>query len=175
MDFVSASRLSEHNEIKRKCALITQNLLFVQDFCQDIIQSGGAEILQYYKSQVVLGLLRGVAASLLLTANLIAGTTCSFVFIVLAKVLPSPLSEGCMWVVRVLVWVHAYGIRLGLRYVSGVRWTIDCPDDYSSSSRYVMMVNHRSQMDILCLMAACVDRLPPMKFFLKRSLMYGNQ
>ncbi|MEC8977471.1 MAG: acetyltransferase [Pseudomonadota bacterium] len=120
----------------------------------------------------MLGLLRGVAASLLLTANLIAGTTCAFVFILLAKVLPSPLSAGCMWLVRVLVWMHAYGIRLVLRYVSGVRWTMDCPDDGFSSSRYVMMVNHRSQMDILCLMAACVDRLPPMKFFLKRSLMY---
>ena len=42
------------NLLRKKCLLvggtIQENLLFVQEFCQDIIQSGGAEILQYYKS-----------------------------------------------------------------------------------------------------------------------------
>jgi len=74
--------------------------------------------------------------------------------------------------IDVLIGLHSKHIRLILTRVCGVQFDCFLPRDLSMDTSYVMVVNHRSHVDILVILAVFYDRVPDVKFFLKQSLLW---
>ncbi len=59
-----------------------------------------------------------------------------------------------------------------LRYISGVRITIDTVGDLQSSQSYLVICNHQSYADIIVLQKVLNYKIPFLKFFLKQALIW---
>lgn len=121
----------------------------------------------------MLGNVRAVVAYGLLTINLVVGTTLVFVLSLLKVICPlAVVSEGVAFAITQLTGYHARNIRRILEVVCGLELQVKIPAAIDLDGCYTLVANHRSLVDILVLIASGVDALPPLKFFLKRSLMY---
>lgn len=74
--------------------------------------------------------------------------------------------------VSCLVALHAKNIRYVLERFSGVEFDFKLPDNFSVDESSIVIVNHQSHVDILIFTASFFDKIPQIKFFLKRSLQY---
>ena len=117
-------------------------------------------------------LLRASAVILLLTLNLVVCSTLAFCTYLIHYMTNKLLDRYCSYLLDALVFIHAYIIRLVLHYVCGVMIIHNTDEAIDPMGQYTIMANHQSHMDILMLIAFGVGKLPPLKFFLKRSLMY---
>lgn len=67
-------------------------------------------------------------------------------------------------------WVRTNG--LWMQAVERPRWQIRCPDDLHYHGWYLVSSNHQSWADILILQRVFLGKIPFLKFFLKKELIY---
>lgn len=71
-----------------------------------------------------------------------------------------------------LIHLHSRNLRFILVRICGVDLSCHLPESLSSVRSYVMVINHRSHVDILVILATFYDKIPDVKFFLKSSLFW---
>ena len=71
-----------------------------------------------------------------------------------------------------LIRLHSRNLRCILTSVCGVTFHRYFSRVLCQDKSYVMVVNHRSHVDILVILAVFYDQIPNVKFFLKRSLLW---
>lgn len=126
-----------------------------------------------------MGLTRMLQAGKGCLAATILGTN---VLVVFSMMIPFALVKLCLPlpavrkpVDRVLnrlaeTWIHINGWWMGL--VGQVRWDVEGVDALRRGGWYLVGSNHQSWVDILVLQKALTGRIPLLKFFLKRELIY---
>jgi 1-acyl-sn-glycerol-3-phosphate acyltransferase len=83
-----------------------------------------------------------------------------------------PVVRACR---RAAEWIAASWIRFnvaGLRVAERMTWQVTVPDDLQRRGWYLVTSNHRSAVDIVILQWLFLDRIPMLKFFLKRELFW---
>ena len=117
---------------------------------------------------------RFLVAFFLLWVNLCVVTVLIFACHAMA-LLVRPFSvprQFCLNGVETILWWHAKVIALILNHVSRLRFVHSVHATWAQDQSYLMVLNHRSQADILVAMAFFYDKTPNMKFFMKQSLLY---
>lgn len=119
------------------------------------------------------GPLQGSILFLLLTVNTI---TCSLVLYVVALVkLLVPIHGwriACSRLADVIAkgWVGFNS--LGLKLSKNVRWDVQGIDGLQPDAWYLLVANHQSMVDIVVLQTIFHRKIPPLKFFLKKELIW---
>lgn len=74
--------------------------------------------------------------------------------------------------IDLLIQLHSANLRYILTYCCGVSFNHYFLSQLRQDKSYIMVINHRSHVDILVILAVFYDKIPDVKFFLKRSLLY---
>ena len=61
-------------------------------------------------------------------------------------------------------------ITMSLKLLHNLKWEFDIPDDVDTNSWYIAISNHQSWADIFILLAAGHNKIPLLKFFMKKEL-----
>jgi 1-acyl-sn-glycerol-3-phosphate acyltransferase len=83
-----------------------------------------------------------------------------------------PVVRACR---RAAEWIAASWIRFnvaGLKVAERMTWQLTLPDGLDRRGWYLVTSNHRSAVDIVILQWIFLDRIPMLKFFLKRELFW---
>ncbi|MEK6807123.1 MAG: acyltransferase [Pseudomonadota bacterium] len=116
----------------------------------------------------------GIAAYSVLMANLILwggvmiGLAALFRFLIPIPAFGRACSRFAVWMAS--NW--ASGNRLIYRLFHDVRWEVDIRGELDPNKSYLLICNHQSWVDILLLFDIFHTRLPLVRFFLKRQLLY---
>jgi len=116
---------------------------------------------------------KGGLASFLLAANVLIVFLAMTPFALLKLCLPfAPVRKPLDRILNRLAetWIHINGWWIGL--VGTVRWDVQGVDALRRRGWYLVGSNHQSWVDILVLQRALTGRIPLLKFFLKRELLY---
>lgn len=81
-------------------------------------------------------------------------------------------SNALLSMIDMIVYRHSMHLRMILETICRVQFTGFGVDQLSQDQPFIMVINHRSHVDIMIIFAFFYDRIPNVKFFLKRSLMY---
>ncbi len=116
---------------------------------------------------------KGCLASFILGANVLIVFLAMTPFALLKLCLPFAAARKPLD--RVLnrlaeTWIAANGWWIGL--VGRVRWDVQGADALNRQGWYLVGSNHQSWVDILVLQKVLTGRIPLLKFFLKRELLY---
>ena len=121
----------------------------------------------------MLAVLRGGLASLILVLNTLIGVTCMMPFALLKLLLPfdamrhltdralNAIATG--WIDVNNAWIEVVG---------RTRWDVQGLEGLEPGGWYLVSSNHQSWVDILVLQKIFNRRIPLLKFFLKRELMW---
>ena len=90
----------------------------------------------------------------------------------LAYILGSGVRSVLYAAIDALIYWHSVNLRCILQRICGLRFDAFLQPSLRQDKPYVMVINHRSHVDILIILAFFYDRIPNVKFFLKRSLLY---
>ena len=117
--------------------------------------------------------LRGVIASLLLGLNTCFWAALLFPLTLLKLI--SPFRRLRRWIGKALAhigegWIG--GNKLWMDRVQRTRWQVSGIQDLQRDASYLITANHQSWVDILVLQYQLNRRIPLMRFFLKRELIY---
>jgi 1-acyl-sn-glycerol-3-phosphate acyltransferase len=116
--------------------------------------------------------LRGVLTMLLMVLNLVIWATPLYL-VAIVKLLPfGRLRVHCD---RLLVWLAQNwisGNQLVFRLTQNIRWDVEGVDGLQRREWYLVVCNHQSWVDILVLQGVFNRRIPFLKFFLKRELIW---
>ncbi|MBA2881211.1 1-acyl-sn-glycerol-3-phosphate acyltransferase [Desulfosalsimonas propionicica] len=119
------------------------------------------------------GPLRGAIALLLYTGNTVGAFTTLLPFVILKTLIPH---EGTRhFLTRILTgiaWIWIYINSLILRITQDIAWDVQGVDGFDATASYLLLSNHRSWADILVLQHIWKRRIPFLKFFLKRQLIW---
>lgn len=116
---------------------------------------------------------KGCLAAMILGVNVLVVFSMMIPFALLKLCLPLPAVRKP--VDRILnrlaeTWIQINGWWMGL--VGRVRWDVEGVDALRRGGWYLVGSNHQSWVDILVLQKALTGRIPLLKFFLKRELIY---
>ncbi|HJW51282.1 MAG TPA: acyltransferase [Burkholderiaceae bacterium] len=121
----------------------------------------------------MLAVLRGGLASLILVLNTLVGVACMMPFALLKLLLPFDVMRhltdralnaiATSWIDVNNAWIDA---------VSRTRWDVQGLEGLEPGGWYLVSSNHQSWVDILVLQKIFNRRIPLLKFFLKRELMW---
>lgn len=124
-------------------------------------------------SSVIVSSLKGIAASLVLTANILSAFSILFPLALIKFILPfqvvrkviDPVLNGLAewWVMVNAAWMKA---------VQPHPWEITGLNNFKRKGWYLVSSNHQSWVDILVLQRVFSNRIPLLKFFLKFELLY---
>ncbi len=78
------------------------------------------------------------------------------------------LTRSLMWIAE--NWIAANALILGV--VNDTRWTLSGLEDLSRDEWYLVLVNHQSWVDIVVLQTLFNRRIPLLKFFIKKQLVW---
>jgi len=116
--------------------------------------------------------LRGIVTMTLIVLNLLFWATPLYL-LALLKLLPSGrLRMHCD---RALVWLAQNwisGNQLIFRLTQDIRWDVEGVDGLKRKDWYLVICNHQSWVDILVLQGVFNRRIPFLKFFLKKQLIW---
>ncbi len=116
--------------------------------------------------------LRGALTMLLIVLNLVFWATPLYL-VAFVKLLPfGRLRVHCD---RLLVWLAQNwisGNQLVFRLTQNIRWDVEGLDGLQRREWYLVVCNHQSWVDILVLQGVFNRRIPFLKFFLKRELIW---
>lgn len=115
--------------------------------------------------------IRGVLTSLVVLANLIFWCT-PFYVLALIKLLPvPPLQTLCFRGLEVLagMWIDGNGVIARLQ---GVRYDVRGTDGLEHDQWYLIGTNHVSWVDVVALQYAFNHKIPFLRFFIKRQLIW---
>lgn len=121
----------------------------------------------------VLDTAKGCAAALILGANILIVFSAMMPFAMIKLLFPAkPVRRILDRILNKLAesWIRVNGWWIAL--VQRVRWDISGVSGLKPGGWYVVSSNHRSWVDILVLQKVFTGRIPLLKFFLKRELMY---
>lgn len=110
-------------------------------------------------------------ATLLLTLNIVFWCSILFVAALLRLLLPPllPLFERLMIIIADS-WIYSNGLWMQL--TQDMQWDIAGVDQLQYRGWYLVTSNHQSWVDILVLQRVFWHKIPFLKFFLKKELMY---
>jgi 1-acyl-sn-glycerol-3-phosphate acyltransferase len=116
----------------------------------------------------------GIIALFLYAINLIATATILLVTGLITLIIPyKPLKKTFGWFSYVFfptLWV-GFNNRI-MRLTTRTQWDIQTPDSLDLKGRYLMVCNHQSWLDILVLESVFYRKLPMLKFFMKKELLW---
>lgn len=119
------------------------------------------------------GPVRGAVALLLYTANTVGGVGTLIPFILLKAVIPHEgVRHGLTRVITCGAWGWVYINSFILRITQEIAWDVEGLEGYNPASSYLVISNHRSWADILVLQHLWKGRIPFLKFFIKRELIW---
>ncbi|HKM36140.1 MAG TPA: acyltransferase [Thiopseudomonas sp.] len=118
-------------------------------------------------------LLRGIIASLLLVLNTLFWCWPLFIFALLKVVLPfAPIQRSLRfamhWIAESWIAVNSFWMRL----VQPIEWDVEGLEKLDLTHSWMVTSNHQSWVDILALQYQFNRRLPFLKFFLKKELIW---
>ena len=119
------------------------------------------------------GPLRGAIALLLYAINTIGCFTTMTPIIVLKII--SPHAGFRLWLTRGLVFLGTTWISINsliLRITQTIRWDVQGLEGFDPRASYLVVSNHRSWADILIIQHLLNHRIPYLKFFLKKELIW---
>ncbi len=117
--------------------------------------------------------LRGIIASLLLAFNTLFWCWPLFALALLKLILPfAPVQRGLRfamhWIAESWIAVNSFWMRL----VQPIEWDVEGLDKLDLTHSWLVTSNHQSWVDILVLQHQFNRRLPFLKFFLKKELIW---
>jgi 1-acyl-sn-glycerol-3-phosphate acyltransferase len=121
----------------------------------------------------LLAAMRGIFASAILGANVLVVCALMVPVALVKLLLPLPAVRRVTdhWLNNLATgWITINNLWIAL--VNQVRWDVELPDGLSPRGWYLVASNHRSWVDILVLQRVFTRRIPFLKFFLKRELLY---
>ena len=116
---------------------------------------------------------RGLIASALLTLNTLLWCGLLFLFALAKLFMPAPSARAT--VDRILNWIATQwvsGNSAWMRLTQSTQWDVAGLDDLAYRGWYLVNCNHQSWVDVLVLQHLLNHRIPMLKFFLKRQLIY---
>jgi 1-acyl-sn-glycerol-3-phosphate acyltransferase len=124
-------------------------------------------------SVAVLNALRGASLLILLTLNLFLWGTPLLLISLFKFVMPTAALRG--EVVKVLVWLAerwSFCNSALARLFLPTRWTIEGAIPQDRNGHYLIISNHQSWVDIIAILHLFNGRIPFIRFFLKRELIW---
>ncbi|MFP4194805.1 MAG: acyltransferase [Desulfobacterales bacterium] len=119
------------------------------------------------------GPIRGIIAFLLYTANTIGGVFTMIPFVVLKVIIPHEETRHQLTrVITAIAWIWVNINSLILYATQKIRFDVEGLEGYNPRSSYLIISNHRSWADILMLQHLWKHRVPFLKFFIKRELIW---
>lgn len=117
-------------------------------------------------------LLTTIVSAIFYTSNTVLVLLCMLPFIVL-KLLPIAALQ--LWATKILNalaqgWCARNSWWVGVS--NPVQWTFDIPENLAMHNWYLVICNHQSWVDIVVLQKALNHKIPFLKFFIKRELLY---
>ena len=92
---------------------------------------------------------------------------------ILLKLLPiQPLRTFCARMLMALAHNWSVCNEWWMGFLNPLRWSARLPEDLSMRGWYLLVCNHQSWVDILVLQKAFNSRIPFLKFFIKKELLY---
>ena len=121
----------------------------------------------------MLSILTGTLAGALLLINIVFWFMPLMAAALLKLFLPvqvvrKPLSRFIVWCAE--SWIQCN--HLWMKLTQPMQWTIERPADLNPKGWYMVVSNHQSWVDILVLQYALAGRIPFLKFFLKKELIW---
>ena len=118
-------------------------------------------------------LLTGIAAGTLLVINTIFWFTPLMTAAIIKLLLPlaiirRPLSRFVVWCAE--SWIKGNG--LWMKLTLSIQWQVERPSHLNPQGWYMVVSNHQSWVDILALQYALGGKIPFLKFFLKKDLIW---
>lgn len=117
--------------------------------------------------------LRGIIASVLLTGNIVFWASLLFPLTLIKLIVPVQRARRALG--RALVWVGEGWIscnKAWMDLVQRTRWHVSGGERLHQQASYLITSNHQSWVDILVLQYQLNRRIPLMRFFLKKELLY---
>ena len=116
---------------------------------------------------------KGVVATLVLVANVLVLVAVMVPFALLKLVLPfpavrKPVDHALNSIADTWVMINGWWISL----MQKVEWRVEGLEGLNPRGWYLISSNHQSWVDILVLQKVFLRRIPMLKFFLKRELIY---
>jgi 1-acyl-sn-glycerol-3-phosphate acyltransferase len=124
-------------------------------------------------SLAVLNVLRGVTLITLFTLNLFFWGTPLILISLLKFLVPTPQLRGR--IVKGLVWLAerwSYCNSALMKFFLPTQWSIDGDIPHDRLGHFLLMSNHRSWVDIIAIYHLFNGRIPFIRFFLKRELLW---
>ncbi|MCF8110419.1 MAG: acyltransferase [Desulfobacteraceae bacterium] len=119
------------------------------------------------------GPIRAVIAFLLYTANTMGGVLTMIPFIVLKVAIPHEETRHQLTrVITAIAWIWVDINSLILYATQKIRFDTEGLEGYNPKSSYLVISNHRSWADIVMLQHLFKHRIPFLKFFIKRGLIW---
>lgn len=118
-------------------------------------------------------LLRGIIASLIMALNTLFLCWPLFILALFKLALPFPpiqraLRFGMHWIAETWIAVNSFWMRL----VQHIEWDVQGLEGLDKQHSWLVTSNHQSWVDILALQYQFNHRLPLLKFFLKKELIW---
>lgn len=119
------------------------------------------------------GPVRGAIALLLYAANTVGAFTTILPFVILKTIIPHEgIRHGLTRLLTAIVWIWIYLNTLILYLTQNIAWDVEGTDGFDPKASYLVISNHRSWADILVLQHLWKQKIPFLKFFLKRELIW---
>lgn len=117
--------------------------------------------------------LKGSLAALFFGLNTLFWTVMLYVFAILKLLMPVPVlrrffSRVMVWIAE--TWISANSVDMALFH--RIRWDIQGLEQLSPNRSYLVCANHQAWTDIVVLQKIFNKRIPFLRFFLKRELLY---
>ncbi|MCF8037482.1 MAG: acyltransferase [Desulfobacteraceae bacterium] len=119
------------------------------------------------------GPVRGTIALMLYTANTVGGFTTLLPFVLIKTLSPHEgLRHQLTRVLTAIAWVWIEINSAILWLTQDITWDVAGLEGFNPKSSYLVISNHRSWADILVLQHLWKHRIPFLKFFLKKELIW---
>lgn len=119
-----------------------------------------------------LAFLRGCIATLLITLNLLLSAICIMITALIAKALPGKAGYYAMKVPLELANYWMLGNKLILKFSTFGKWDIQGTNNLNKKGWYILIANHESWIDIPVLGSIFTGKVPLLKFFMKKELLW---
>ncbi|MBU2954495.1 acyltransferase [Marinobacter sp. F3R08] len=117
--------------------------------------------------------LKGTLAALLILCNTLVLFPALLVFALLKLVLPiTAIRKGCTVVLNTIAWIWIGFNNVLMKLLHRVTWDVRGVENLSRTNWYFVTCNHQSWADIPAIQYVLNSRIPLLKFFLKKQLIW---
>lgn len=116
--------------------------------------------------------LRGCLATLLIALNLVVSAIIILIFAVIAKILPGKAGHCAMNIPLRLAVCWMLINKFILKLSTFGKWDVQGSGDLNNKGWYILIANHESWIDIPVLGSIFSGKVPLLKFFMKKELLW---